>query len=232
MIGRAPSAAAAVPRDVRRSSYRCPRRGAAAGATIGRVPKRIACRTLVALAVMASAAAWSSGAQTVTHTTATVYQAFSYHGVIVPHVRVESGYCWENSNVTARRDAWRCFVGNFIYDPCFSSTFAYGVVVCPTPWTDTGIEIRLTKPLPKAFSHAAPSLKLIPWALQTASGADCILSSGASNIVHGQRLNYSCGTNTGLWGFPRRASQPWTILSAPFNATVLSHRVAILHAWM
>jgi hypothetical protein len=187
---------------------------------------------------MASAAVWSSDAQARTHTTATVYQAFSYHGVIVPHVRVESGYCLTTSGVTPRSDAWRCFVGNYIYDPCFSSTFAFGVVVCPTPWTGTGLEIRLTKPLPQATSHVAPSLALQPWALQTTAGADCVLSSAAGPPpVHGQRLNYFCGRKAkvglwGLWGVPNRASQPWTILSAPFNATVLSHRVAIRHAWM
>jgi hypothetical protein len=196
------------------------------------VRKRIVSCTLVALTVMASAVSWASAVQARTHTTATVYQAFSYHGVIVPHVQVESGYCSTTSGVTRRNDAWRCLVGNSIYDPCFSSTFVVGVVVCPTPWKDTGIEIRLTQPLPQATSHVAPSLALQPWALQTAAGAHCVLSSGASSIVHGQRLNYSCGTQVGLWGFPKRASQPWTILSAPLNATVLTHRVAILHAWM
>jgi hypothetical protein len=194
--------------------------------------RRVACRTLVALGVAASAAGSSSGARAATPTTATIYQAFSYHGLVIPHVRVVSGYCWENSNVTERGDAWRCFVGNHIHDPCFSSTFAFGVVVCATPWNDTGVEIRLSRPLPTPSSHAGPSLALQPWAIETAAGAECVLSSGASAVVHGHRLNYFCGTKVGLWGFPTRTSQPWTILSAPFNATTLSHRVAIRHAWM
>jgi hypothetical protein len=102
-----------------------------------------------------------------------------------------------------------------------------------------GIEIRLTKPLPtRQPSYVAPSLKEDPWAIQTASGADCVLASGAGpRPIHGQGLNYFCGSSSspgaiGLWGYPNRASQPWTIFSAPGNATVLSHRVAILHAWM
>jgi hypothetical protein len=196
------------------------------------VRARAARCALVALAVAASAAGPASAARTPARTTATVYQAFSYHGLVIPHVRVVSGYCWENSNVTARRDAWRCFVGNYIHDPCFSSTFAFGVVVCPTPWRDTGVEIHLSKPLPTPSSRAAPSLALQPWAIETAAGADCVLSSGASAVIRGRRLNYFCGTKVGLWGLPSRASQPWTILSAPFNATTLSHRVAIRHAWM
>ena len=185
---------------------------------------------------MAFAAISSSAALAATHTTATVYSAFSYHGVVVPHVQtVSSGSCWTNSAVTERDDAWRCFVGNYIYDPCFSSEFAYGVVVCPTPWNDAGIEIQLTKPLPKPFSHLAPSLRMQPWAIQTASGADCVLSSGAGpRPIHGRHLNYFCGANSkvGLWGFPDRTAQPWTIFSAAQNATVLSHRVAIRRAWM
>lgn len=184
---------------------------------------------------MAFASISASAAVAGTHTTATVYDAFSYHGVVVPQVQSVSGFCWTNSAVTERNDAWRCAVGNSIYDPCFSSEFAYGVVVCVTPWNDTGIEIQLTKPLPKAAGHLAPSLKLQPWAIQTASGADCVLSSVAGpRPIHGRHLNYFCGTNfkVGLWGFPDRSSQPWTIFSAPQSATVLSHRVAIRRAWM
>ncbi len=170
-----------------------------------------------------------------TVTTATVFRAFSDHGPIVPRVRVKSGYCWESSAVTVRDDAWRCFVGNLIYDPCFSSAFAPGVVVCPTPWNDTGVEIRLSKPLPKGFGHTAPSRALQPWAIQTASGADCVLASGAGPpAIHGNRLNYYCGpeSKAGLWGFPDRTTEPWTILSAAVDATVLSRRVAIRRAWM
>ena len=188
----------------------------------------------VAAAALASAAVWSSGAQAGTHTTATVYEAFSYHGVIVPHVRVSSGYCWTQSDVTPRADAWRCFIANTINDPCFSSTLAYGVVVCPTPWNDQGVEIRLTRALPKPLTHGRPSTALQPWALQLASGAHCLLASGASSVVQGKRLNYFCGASAkyGLWGLPDRSTQPWTILTGPFSATQLSRRAAIAHAWM
>jgi hypothetical protein len=191
--------------------------------------------TLVALAGMTFASLCSSAALAGTHTTATVYSAFSYHGVVVPSVQTVSGFCWGSSAVTERNDAWRCLVGNNIYDPCFSSEFAFGVVVCPIPWNDSGIEIQLTKPLPTASGHLAPSLKLQPWAIQTASGADCVLASVAGpRPIHGRHLNYFCGTNfkVGLWGFPDRRGQPWTIFSAPQSARVLTHRVAIRRAWM
>jgi hypothetical protein len=189
-------------------------------------------RLCVVVALIAASAAPAATAQAGMHTIATVYEAFSYHGVVVPHVsNVESGYCWESSNVTRRLDAWRCFVGNSILDPCFSSEFASNVV-CPMPWSDTAVEINLTKPLPRPSNHSAPSLRLQPWAVKTASGAICVLASGASSVVHGKRLNYFCGARLGLWGYPNRKKEPWTILSAPPTARALSRHAAILHAWM
>jgi hypothetical protein len=193
--------------------------------------KLIALGLALAVGVAVFAAA---GAQATGHTTATVYQAFSYHGVVEPTVTSATGSCFTSSDVTRRDDAWRCTVGNMLYDPCFSSTLAFGIVVCPVPWQDSGTEIHLTKPLPKSGSHAFPSLSLQPWAVETATGAFCTLSSGASSVVHGQRLNYFCGKNAkqGLWGFPSRKTQPWTILIAPFKAKTLKHRVAVVRAWM
>jgi hypothetical protein len=192
----------------------------------------IALCLLAALALTGAQAA--GGAQAKGHTTATVYEAFSYHGVIEPQVTSASGSCFTSSDVTRRDDAWRCTVGNSLYDPCFSSQFAFGVVVCPIPWQDSGTEIHLTKPLPASGSHTVPSLSLQPWAIETASGSFCVLSSGASSVVHGKRLNYFCGRNAkqGLWGFPSRKTQPWTIVIAPLNAKVLKHHIAVVRAWM
>jgi len=205
-------------------------------ATIDGVPKRIALSLLLALSLAGGVAGAlaTEGAQATGHTTATVYEAFSYHGVVEPNVTSASGSCFTSSDVTRRDDAWRCTVGNTLYDPCFSSQFAFGIVVCPIPWQGSGTEIHLTKPLPKSGSHTVPSLSLQPWALETASGAFCTLSSGASSVVHGHRLNYFCGRGAkqGLWGFPSRKTQPWTISIAPLNAKVLKHRVALVRAWM
>jgi len=193
----------------------------------------MALRALAALAAAAAVAA-AADAEARGHTTATVYEAFSYHGVVVPRVTQASGYCFTSSDVTRRDDAWRCLVGNALYDPCFSSALAFGMVVCPVPWNDTGTQINLSRPLPKTSSSTPPSLSLQPWAVETAGGTFCTLSSGASRAIHGQRLNYFCGTGAkqGLWGFPDRRTQPWTILIAPPQAKALKQRVAIVRAWM
>jgi len=170
---------------------------------------------------------------TAPRTIATVYEAFSYHGVVIPNVQVQPGYCAGSSTVTLRFDAWRCFVGNTILDPCFSSEFASNVV-CPVPWNDSGVEINLTRPLPKPTNHAVPSLKLAPWAISIASGSNCTFTAGATSVIPKTktRMNYFCNPKLGLWGYPNRKSTTWTILSAPPNAKTLSHRTAIVHAWM
>ena len=134
-----------------------------------------------------------------------------------------------------RRDGWRCFVGRFIYDPCFSAAKAQGVVVCPNLQVNGGIKIRLTRALPQRFGNrGSPSLANQPWNIELASGRHCAFSSGATNVIRGVRLNYFCGagTHTGLWGFPNRRVQPWTIWSAPFTARRLSQRAVIRRAWM
>ena len=192
-----------------------------------RTLRRLSTAVALFAAGLATAAAQAGSPATV----AKVYEAFSYHGVVIPHAQVVSGYCTGSSAATKRVDAWRCVEGASIQDPCFSSEFANGVV-CPTPWNNAAVEITLTKPLPKATNQSSPSLRMQPWAIQLASGAGCIYSSTTTTRVHGTRLDYVCSAKLGLWGFPNRKKRTWTILSAPPNATSLSRRAAILHAWM
>jgi hypothetical protein len=168
-------------------------------------------------------------------TTATIFQAFTSSGSPTIHTRSKSGYCFTGSLTANRADAWRCFVGNYIYDPCFSSTLAGGVVVCPNLQVNGGIEIHLTKRLPLGMANAgALSLREQPWNIELTSGRHCAFSGGASNVTQGKRLNYFCGSNfhDGLWGYPDRRAQPWTILIGPFTATSLSQRRGIRKVWM
>lgn len=169
-------------------------------------------------------------------TSVVVYQAFTARGSVSLHTRSRSGHCPSGSEATPRRDAWRCFSGNLVLDPCFSSAHDRGVVVCPeAPWLKDGIEIHLTKPLVSADgNHATPSPSLQPWALELASGLRCRFAEGATNVVEGHRLDYFCAGagSQPLWGLPDRATMPWTILVAPLQARSLSERAAIGRAWM
>src|SRR5271167_394008 len=131
-------------------------------------------------------------------TAATIYHAFTPHGFVRLHTRSKAGYCWEGALTTPRLDAWRCFVGNYILDPCFSSSHDRGIVLCPdAPWLKTGVKIRLTKPLPHAHGNrSAPSLHAQPWAIELYGLRRCLFASGASTVVEGQRLNYFCGSGS------------------------------------
>src|SRR3954452_17419972 len=51
------------------------------------------------------------------------------------HVQRRSGDCNSSSFVDGRPDAWRCFTGNYIRDPCFESPVEADVAVCAnSPW--------------------------------------------------------------------------------------------------
>jgi|GEM_PF-2853100 len=186
------------------------------------------------LALLVEPAA-ASGATThgATRTTTRIYRAFSRSGA--PSVRITSiigGFCWSGSDTAMRDDAWRCVSGRFIYDPCFSSPKAKGVVLCIlAPWSKSGTEIVLKKALPKPFA-GPPSTTGLPWAIGTTTGLRCVFASGATRAIGDRRANYGCRKSTEwLWGSPSRSSEPWTIFAAPFQVKRLSKRAKIAVAW-
>jgi hypothetical protein len=178
--------------------------------------------------------AGSSTAAAAPGTKVFLFRAFTSKGrptIRVTHVR---GSCFSGSDATPRDDAWRCSFGDELADPCFSSARATGVVLCPSADPASGTEITLSARLPRAQANRAqPSKNLHPWDLRLSSGRYCEFSGGATSAVAGVRLNYFCEglTDSGLWGWPDRASSPWTIFVAPFNAKSLTRRVAIERAW-
>ena len=151
----------------------------------------------------------------------TVFHAFTASGAPAFKTRKVSGYCWTGSIAADRSDAWRCFVGNDIYAPCFSSALAPGYVACPDANLNKGIRIKLTRKLPlKYANHRRPSVKARPWLLETVSGRRWEFVTGATNQINGRAADYfSRGSSAALWGLPDRHAQPWTIYWAPMNAT-------------
>jgi hypothetical protein len=169
-------------------------------------------------------------------TSARLYQPWRSSGSPSIHVRkTVNGYCWTNSIATDRIDAWRCFGGgSYIYDPCFSSGSMRGVVLCPTVWwKGSGIQIKLTKSLPKPFGKLPrPSTRLRPWAIETFSGLHCQANTGAGTVKDGLDSSYFCIlSDQVLWGGASRKTQPWTIYVAPPSAPSLTRRANIRIAW-
>ncbi|MEA2197413.1 MAG: hypothetical protein QOJ25_1464 [Solirubrobacteraceae bacterium] len=181
--------------------------------------------------VLVGAATAALAAGTRTH--AVVFEAFTAAGTPALHVTSTArGTCNEGSSAIDRDDAWRCFAGNFVYDPCFSSIASNRIVLCPAgPWSGSGVEIKLASKLAGANRRKA-STSGNPWAIQTTSGLRCQIATGATAVLDHRRANYFCRKSKDiLWGSPSRKSEPWTIFAAPLSARRLTRRVGVRVAW-
>ena len=89
------------------------------------------------------------------------------------------GYCWATSLASQRSDAFRCISGHLIHDPCFYiSTKAVG---CPENIAaNTGIVIRITKPLPPKNN---PSNAFLPLSFRVASANGMVCSANGTGIA-------------------------------------------------
>jgi hypothetical protein len=167
-----------------------------------------------------------------------LFAPFNGAGGIAAGVRIGKrgrGYCWTGSLTDARPDAWRCFLGNFILDPCFSGKSAATdtfVLCADSPWRPL-TRLVLTKPLPRATGNRKTNpMRTPPWAIQLRSGARCVFVSGATSLIAGRRINYFCGRNGAvLVGLPRRGAATWTILVAPRSSARTLSPQPIAHVW-
>ncbi len=185
--------------------------------------------SVLIVAALVAAAAASAASNTQTH----IYQAFTSSGK--PAIKITKkvkGTCNGGAAAIDRNDAWRCFAGNFVYDPCFSSSKAKGILVCPgDPWNASGVELKVSGKL-RYPDKGKPSTSGMPWAIETTTGLKCALDTGATTVVQKQRLNYFClDSKDGLWGSPSRKHEPWTIYIAPGTTKKLSKTAAVKTAW-
>lgn len=127
-----------------------------------------------------------------------------------------AGNCWTNSLAAARADAWRCMVGNIIYDPCFEMLGARQSrdVVCDSnPATGRkGIQVNVTQPFPKADQQR--SMETQAWLLLLSNGAYCSFLTGATGEVNHMRINYGCSDASTVIGMPTKG-KVWMVQSQP-----------------
>lgn len=139
---------------------------------------------------------------------------FTPQGRLSPQFHVGArgrGYCWEASLASTDADAYRCFQGNLIHDPCFAaSAHARSVVCFLDPWHAVTV-LRLTRRLPR---HG-PAVKgpPLPWAIVTTDGRRCVFMTGATALAGGERVNYGCTDGSYLIGNPDTRAPLWTIRS-------------------
>jgi len=194
------------------------------------VPRLTVSTLALAASFLLAASAAGSGRATAVHH----FVAFE-GGKLAIGLRVSEsgrGYCWEGSIADGRSDAWRCFLGNSILDPCFSrgrSSKPY--VVCPAaPWSTRVTLLRLSKPLPLSNSNKGSRAAVWPWGIVTSNRQRCLVVTGASGQIAGQWISYYCESGGSLLGKPNRHAPTWTIF---FAAKSSSHptRIAITDAW-
>jgi hypothetical protein len=142
-----------------------------------------------------------------------------------------SGSCWTHSLVSDRADAWRCFEGNDILDPCFARAPQTHVVACAqSPFSHRLVLLSLKKPLTDDQNATTRWLqpKGEPWGLRLTSGDTCVFATGATDVVAGERMNYACRKTGWIIGAPGRSTvQWWTARSVDYpNKRITLVRIA------
>lgn len=130
---------------------------------------------------------------------------------------VQSGSCFANSIADPyRADAWRCTVGNEIYDPCFETSKS-GTLLCGmNPLKDyPGFQLKLLSPLPNASAPKATSNNW-GWLVVLSDGTYCTPFTGTRPFSSsGQVAYYSCkaakpGENMIFGDLNNKNSDFWT----------------------
>ena len=164
-----------------------------------------------------------------------VYTPFAIDGALRAGLKVLSkeGECFTTSLVISRPGVFRCITGNLLRDPCFRDPTVdedeyFPVVLCASgPWRRTLIRIPLSEELPEdaAARHGQP------WALELSDGSRCLFLTGATTVVRGYRLNYSCSRTRFLFGSPRRTDPTWRIRLSSTPEGDRMRLVRIRRAW-
>ena len=109
--------------------------------------------------------------------------------------------------------AYRCFAGNTVYDPCWAEKAASPTVLCVAePWLHTAARLQVSSPLGPipAEGGGGPGE---PWGLQLASGQRCVLAQGAHGTFDGKVVDYYCTPSLSLLRGLDRGSASWTARS-------------------
>lgn len=103
----------------------------------------------------------------------------------------QKGYCFSTSVTAPAKSAYRCSVGNQIYDPCIFAVDGKTLVCGADPIKNTpGFVLETTSPLPEPETDGETLTN--PWLIEFASGRICSFAQGASGVVGTQRINYYC----------------------------------------
>ena len=116
----------------------------------------------------------------------------------VPSGPGAAGSCSGGANTFEDANAWRCFKGDEIYDPCFSVKDNPGAVVCDADPASgkAGFLVKLKDPLPKRDAIDEAMAKR-PWIMKLADGEVCRPMDGAVGTIAGLEAGWDCvGSNS------------------------------------
>jgi hypothetical protein len=103
----------------------------------------------------------------------------------------EENACWTGSIATGRYDAFRCHIGNFIHDPCF--TYGLHTLVCPgdprTAADDVAFTFDVTT-MPSTVPHAGVREANV-W-FMVVNGQGCYALTGTAPVVAGKSFPFAC----------------------------------------
>jgi hypothetical protein len=161
-------------------------------------------------------------------TTVVVFRPWANGGLRSGFVISErsQGSCFTRSLSTDRPDAWRCFEGNGILDPCFAQSPQSTAVACAeSPFSKTVVLLSLKKPLSDGENPWTKMLqpKRMPWGLRLTSGDTCVFATGATDVVAGERMNYACRKTGWIIGAPDSSTAIWTARSVNWPDKHIAH---------
>jgi hypothetical protein len=119
--------------------------------------------------------------------------------------------CEAGSEATG--DAYRCFAGNGVYDPCWVMSNRVFVVCMSAPWSFKAVLLHVTK----GYDNTGRTSKAAkyPWGVELTNGQLCQWIQGASGTVRGRRISYVCQRVTyALVGNVDRHHKAWRIRKA------------------
>jgi hypothetical protein len=155
------------------------------------------------------------------HTTVETFSPWTAAGRIsagtkvLAHVR---GACFAASIAVPLSSAYRCKVGNQIYDPCLVAPGdkSSSLACAASPWSGVQV-LHLTRPLPLTSTPLTPASATVaeatarPWALALANGTRCVVDTGTTPQLGAVSLPFGCGPQGALASQVDESRQPWTV---------------------
>jgi hypothetical protein len=195
-------------------------------------------RGLVALWLALPAASGAAG-QARTRATASGTQVTHYEpwsgSVLAPGFRAahkRSGRCFATAIASNRADAYRCFTGNLIHDPCFAPAAPPPrTVACPdgTAGSRLVVLIHLTGPPPAPLSGRPRSY----FEVELRGGTICNPLTGTVPKIGSRFANWTCRGGHVLSGRPRWEQGSLRVWAGDGVAGAAPgwKRVALARAW-